>query len=140
MPEETFITSNKFYGPQFVITDPPASSTPNRTFTIKPFPLTTAIPFPSEECYDRANPNRQFVRLPHVAFNYLGQLVSGTGDEYIPLARGAILHGRDPRTGAARAAAPTMTENPPGNATNILNLIHIDRLTGRARLIQQELQ
>lgn len=140
MPDETFITSNKFYGPQFIITDPPASTTPSRTFTIKPFPLTTSVPFPSEENYDRAQPNRVFARLPHLAFNYLGQLVSGTGDEYIPLARGSILHGRDQKTRFARAVPPTMVESPLGNATNILNLIHIDRLTGRARLIQQELQ
>lgn len=140
MPEETFITSNKFYGPAFVITDPPASTTPKRTFTIQPFNLTTAVPFPSEEAYDRVRPTQVFARLPYVAFNYLGQLVSGTGDEYIPLARGSILHGRDAQTRVPRQAPPTMTESPLGNSTNILNVIHIDRLTGRARLIQQELQ
>jgi hypothetical protein len=60
-------------------------------------------------------------------------------DEYIPLARGTVVHSRDPQTRVTRKALPELVENPPGNSTNAFNLIHIDRLTGRARLIQQEI-
>ncbi len=139
MPEDTFIASNKFYGPFFNITDPPGSASPTRTYRINPFNLTTSVPFPDEDSWN-ASATKRFASLPYIAFNYLGQLVSGTGDEYIPLARGPVLHSHDQATRVARQALPVLTESPIGNSTNIINLIHIDRLTGRARLIQQELQ
>lgn len=143
MPEETFIATNKFIDSTtffYTITDPPGATTPNRTYRIYSFPRTTDVPFPSEDAWRDNNKTGNFARLPYLAFNYLGQLVSGAGDEYIPLARGPVLHGFDQQTRTARQALPTMVESPAGNGTNIINLIHIDRLTGRARLIQQELQ
>lgn len=79
--------------------------------------------------------------LKYIAFNYLGQLVSGQPgrDEYIPLARGTAAHSRDPQTRIYRQALPELAEKPPGNSTNAFSLIHIDRLTGKARLVQQEI-
>lgn len=139
MPEETFIASNKFFGPVFAVTDPPGVASPNRIYTIKSFSLTTDVPFPSEDVFVPRKANQVFASLPHIAFNYLGQLVSGTGDEYIPLARGTVLHSYNQQTRLPSQSLPKLVESPVGNSTNILNLIHIDRLTGRARLIQQEL-
>ena len=140
MPEGTFIATNKFFGPNYFVTDPPGSLTPFRKYPINVFSYTNAIPFPTEEAYSPADKNRKFANVPYVAFNYLGQLVSGQGDEYIPLARGTVLHRHNQQTKVAIAGPPLLAESPPGNSTNIINLIHIDRLTGRARLIQQELQ
>lgn len=141
LPEGTFIaTTNKLYlGPnQFIrITDPSSS----RSYDVYGFSLTNSIPFPSEDAYDPNFRTRKFATVPYIAFNYLGQLVSGPPgrDEYIPIARGTVAHSRDPQTKVARAALPEMIEKPPGNSTNSFNLIHIDRLTGRARVIHQEI-
>jgi hypothetical protein len=87
--------------------------------------------------------------LPYIAFDYLGRLVKAGGvpatrDEYIPLAHGSVSPARDPVTRApiiGPAAAPDERELPPGNSTNSsFNLIHIDWLTGRARLERQEVR
>ena len=137
LPEGTFIATNKFGLPnQYVrITDPSSG----RYYDAFGFSRTNSIPFPSEDAYKPTAPNTKFATVPYLAFNYLGQLVSGSGDEYIPLARGTAAHSRDAQTKVARAALPTLIENPPGNSTNSFNLIHIDRLTGRARIIHQEI-
>jgi len=96
-----------------------------------------AIPFPTE-----ASP--AVTNLPDLAFNYTGQLAMDNQgdisprDEYIPLAQGSVGYGYN---GATKTATPTVvnpsdvTENPAGNSTNIsFNIVHIDRLTGRASL------
>ena len=113
----------------------------SRFYEVFGFSATNGIPFPSEEAYNPSDRNRKFATVRYLAFNYLGQLVSGQPgrDEYIPVARGTAAHRRNPITKEYLAAPPEMIEKPPGNSTNSLNLIHIDRLTGRARLIQQEL-
>jgi prepilin-type N-terminal cleavage/methylation domain-containing protein len=95
-----------------------------------------AIPFPTD-----ASPA---VYLPDLAFNYTGQLAMDNQgdlsphDEYIPLAQGSVGYGYN---GATKTATPTVVnpsdiaENPAGNSTNIsFNIVHIDRLTGRATL------
>ena len=140
LPEGTFIATNKFalaFNQYVRITDPISS----RFYDVYGFSYTNGIPFPSEEAYDPNNRSRTFARLPYIAFNYLGQLISGQPgrDEYIPLARGTVAHGRDRLTREYVQAVPELLEKPPGNSTNAFNLIHIDRLTGRARLIQQEI-
>ncbi len=141
LPENTFIptTTKLFLAPnQYVrITDAITS----RYYDVFGFSMTNGIPFPTEDAYDPGVPGRKFAYVPYLAFNYLGQLVSGSPgrDEYIPLARGTVAHGRDAKTRAPRRSAPELVENPPGNSTNAFNLIHIDRLTGRARHIQQEI-
>ena len=137
LPEGTFIATQKFSGPNFTVTDPPGSATPDHRYPVNRFSYTTSIPFPSEDAWLARKAN--FASLPYLAFNYLGQLVSGSADEYIPIARGTVAHSRDAQTKSARAALPTLIENPPGNSTNSFNLIHIDRLTGRARIIHQEI-
>lgn len=142
MPENTFIPTNKFYlaNSYINVTDPPGANPPNRTYRVYGFNWTNGIPFPSEASY-RPGQAQTYLPLPYLAFNYLGQLVSGQPgqDEYIPVARGTVAHSRDPATKKPRPGLPELIENPPGNSTNSFNLIHIDRLTGRARLIQQEI-
>ncbi|MSU58754.1 MAG: type II secretion system protein [Pedosphaera sp.] len=139
MPENTFIATNKFAlrgaTPTYIF-DPPGSAIPK--YTVKGFERTTAIPFPSEDAYNPANPNRSFAFLPYLAFDHLGRLTSGQ-DEYIPIARGTVAHSRNAQTKVAQAVQPELIENPAGNSTNSYNLIHIDWLTGRARLEHQEI-
>ena len=133
MPENTFIALSKF-GPRNSVvryTDPGTS----RYYDVYGFEWLNTIPFPTEDAYA---PGRTFASLPCIAFNYLGQLVSGK-DEYLPVARGTVAHARNPATRTPIAAPPDVVEKPPGNSTNSFNLIHIDWLTGRARLEHQQI-
>ena len=93
----------------------------------------------------------QFYQLPYIAFNYLGQLTfDGLNlawrDEYIPLAQGTVSPTIDANTkapviGPASTTSPSINETPPGNSTNTMyNIIHIDRVTGRATLEYQHVQ
>ena len=135
LPDGTFIATNKFESPgsaPFFI----SSYDPN--VKIYGFVTNTAIPFPTAD----APP----IPLPWIAFNYLGQLttngvdVSGS-DEYIPIAKGSVLYARDPATKAFQFNPPDASEMPPGNSTNSsYNIVHIDRLTGRAVLEFQKTQ
>lgn len=142
LPESTFIATNKFYlQNNFIeVLDPPGSTSPNRRYRVYGMSWTNGIPFPSEDAF-RPGQTQAYMPLPYLAFNYLGQLISGRPgqDEYLPVARGTVAHSRDPQTKKPRPGLPTLIENPPGNSTNSFNLIHIDRLTGRARLVQQEI-
>jgi prepilin-type N-terminal cleavage/methylation domain-containing protein len=131
LPDGTFIPLFKFYSSlsPFQFTDP---IDPSKTFSIYPFDYTTTIPFPTET-------SGVGVSLPYIAFNYLGQLTTNgvdmaLSDEYIPLARGSIVPAINPNTRALQIASPNVAEVPPGNSTNAYNIIHIDRLTGRATL------
>lgn len=141
MPENTFIATNKFAGPltSYFITDPPGSGAPDRTYQVFGFSITNGIPFPSEDAYNPTTPTRTYAYVPYIGFNYLGQLL-GNRDEYIPVARGTVAHPRNPQTKVPIAGVPELIETPASNSITSFNLIHIDRLTGRARLIQQEVQ
>jgi prepilin-type N-terminal cleavage/methylation domain-containing protein len=138
LPDGTFIAQQKFTGPQqwFAI---PAY---NANISIYGFAETNSIPFPTETNYPSIGST---LYLPYIAFNYLGQLtfdgqtVLGR-HEYIPLARGIVAPAADPATKAFQFKAPQVVENPPGNSTNIYNLIDIDPLTGRATLQEPRLQ
>jgi len=102
------------------------------------FARTNGIPFPSADA-PRAAPANPFVMVPYIAFDYMGRLVSGR-DEIIPLAKGNIIFAHDANRNPVEAA-PQFIEQPPGNAlTNTFNLVYIDWLTGRARLVQQEVR
>jgi hypothetical protein len=57
-------------------------------------------------------------------------------DEYIWLTRGSIFKGYD---GAGNMIPFSVRETPPGNWTNNFNRIHIDPMTGRAKLEQPEI-
>lgn len=142
LPEGVFIPQWKFTynGPVVRIADPAPPLPAQRVHLVAPFRWTTPdmrIPFPS------ATGSTAF-RLPYVAFNHLGQLVSELGpagfqDAYIPLARGTVSAPYGPG-GVPRQQWPTVTERPPGNSTNAFNLVYVEWLTGRARVIRQEVQ
>lgn len=139
LPDGTFIAQQKFNS---------QSSPPLYTgtfFNIPAFNLnipiygfpTNAIPFPTVDS--------PLLSLPCLAFNYLGQLTFdgqnvANRHEYIPLARGIVAPAADPATKAFQFNAPQVVENPPGNSTNIYNLIDIDPLTGRATLQEPQLR
>jgi prepilin-type N-terminal cleavage/methylation domain-containing protein len=141
LPDGAFIALNKFnsayYRPyNYAIND--AASGAN--YYISAF-VTNSFPFPS---VTGANVN---LPLPYIAFNYLGQLaVNDTtlwpdAYEYIPLAQGNVVYAADPNTKALQFAAPDATETPAGNSTNsMFSIVRIDRLTGRATLLQQKIQ
>jgi prepilin-type N-terminal cleavage/methylation domain-containing protein len=135
MPDGAVIPSFKFFARNFfpAVQDPPLPATANRIFRVAGFSVTNNIPFPSSEVYA---PGRTYVSVPYLAFDFQGKLVSGV-DEYIPLARGSVSYTRNAHKSAAQSP-PTVAESPAGNSTNAFSLVHIDWLTGRARLEKQE--
>ena len=93
--------------------------------------------------------NAPYLHLPYIAFNYLGQLTTNGidpsyQDEYIPLTQGSVGYGYDGKTKTpvlTTLANSDITETPPGYSTSSLfTLVHIDALTGRARLEFQKVQ
>ena len=105
------------------------------------FNYRTDIPLPSL----RANNTVAGVNIPFVAFDSRGRLLKqdlqtiAAEDAVIPLARGSIFYARD-ASGALDWDAADVAEIPPGNSVNNYNLVVIDRLTGRARLVRPEIQ
>ena len=134
LPEGTLIAADKFLPPNqfFTITDPVSSG----SFQIYSFQITNIFRFPSEEA--PLTPATA-LWLPYIAFNYLGQLESGR-DEYIPLARGDVSFARDGNKMPQFSGTSTVTETPPGNSRNAYTIVHIDWVTGRARIEQQQVQ
>jgi prepilin-type N-terminal cleavage/methylation domain-containing protein len=107
---------------------------PSLNLTIPRFnKLSDPLPFPSTQSPFLATD------LPGLAFNSLGQLAQATNDTIIPLARGSILYPKNAQ-GKYVPLSPDLQETPPGNATNTYNLIRINWLTGRARIVKRELQ
>ena len=100
------------------------------------FAVATNIPFPSADAalVPTAFP---YTPVPYIAFNHQGQLESGR-DEYIPVARGSVIYGRT--NGNPADVLPTLNEAPVGNSSNAFMLVHINWLTGRAKLEKQEFQ
>jgi prepilin-type N-terminal cleavage/methylation domain-containing protein len=141
LPEGTFI-------PMFKFTNSPSSSSATPYFitdqidSSKSFPIygfaTSAIPCPTA--------TNTSLNLPFIAFNYSGQLVSEVDasgnyrDAYIPLAHGSVLYAAD-QNKALLFGPPDAQETPPGNSTNLsYNIVHIDRLSGRAVLEYHKMQ
>jgi hypothetical protein len=134
LPETTYIPNWKFglLNNQFLTITDPANVTVQHQ--VGGFTYANFIPFPSANVFYNSSVNPPYASLPYIAFDYLGRLTSGR-DELIPLAQGSVLHARDPQTKRPLPNAPLADERPPGSSTNIgFNLIHVDWLTGRARL------
>jgi prepilin-type N-terminal cleavage/methylation domain-containing protein len=139
LPAGTFIAQQKFIptnASPFFISQWDTDYNHNPPVPIFGFALTNTFPFPTET----SRPSI-FNKLPYIAFNYLGQLTFdgqnlASRDEYIPLAQGSVSPAINPATKAfVLGVSPQVSENPPGNSTNIsYNIVHIDRLTGRAKL------
>jgi hypothetical protein len=94
------------------------------------------LPFPLSR-------SRQRTALPYLAFNPQGQCLpvrnpNGVTDDtyptdvFISLANGVINYTRDPGTG--QVLGFNAQEIPPQNSINASNVIHIDWITGRARM------
>ena len=136
LPDNTFIVLAKFANSpnyDYTITDPIDAT---KFYNIYGFATNATFPFPTETAVP-------WIQLPYIAFNYLGQLtvdgqtVAGQ-DQYIPIAKGSVLFARDTVTKAFQLNPPDVAETPPGNSTNSYNIVHIDRLTGRAVLEYQK--
>jgi prepilin-type N-terminal cleavage/methylation domain-containing protein len=151
LPEGAFIWPNKFTAVPYPFTAPYPANRPD--LPIYGFQKTNTIPFPTADVLTNSavanSTTFRYVTVPYIAFNYLGQLVSSDGtllpyDENIPLAYGTIAHYRSvtnkmPIQPPAGTPPVDARETPAGNSTNIsYNVIHIDRLTGRARLERQD--
>jgi prepilin-type N-terminal cleavage/methylation domain-containing protein len=142
LPEGAFIHPDKFLLPTTwrVIQTNDLAGNPRPGFMYWGFERTDQIPFPSEFAT-----NAPFVTLPYIAFDYMGRVVSSQpqragSPEIIPLAKGSLAFARDQSSKLPLEAAPTISEQPPGNYTNAYNVVSIDWLTGRARGIQQEVR
>jgi len=135
LPQGSFIPPEKFgpFKPNVPVINIYTSGIPTPAFQIFGFRTTNSIPFPSEDAYTNNSGKSVYVTLPYIAFNYLGQLVSGQ-NELIPLASGGVSFGPMPRS------SPSVAENPPGSFTNTFNLVSIDWVTGRARIERQEVR
>jgi hypothetical protein len=139
LPDGIFIPEFKFFptisGAPVPVYDPPLPNLPTANiYNVYRFNYTNNIPFPSADA-------PAGIWMPYLAFNHLGQLVSGRdgGEEIIPIARGSASAAVNPQTKVPVQGVPTLTENPPGNSTNAFSLIVVDRLTGRARVERQQI-
>ena len=131
LPDGVFIPPGKFtgYGMPLTIVDGT-----NKSFTVRALTNWAQVPFPSV-----GNVSNY---LPCIAFNSQGGLVSSIADdEYIPLTRGSIFYPRDTNGVAYQKGMEPgdIIETPSGNWTNDYNIIHIDKLTGRAKLERKEI-
>jgi len=151
LPAGSFFAPFKFtaplFNPSLAVTVPIPTNRPD--LPIYGFPTTNSIPFPSVDVLTNNTYVNTFnsgggFNLPFIAFNYLGQLTPGDGsvlayDENIPLSYGSILPALNATNKTPVQGNPTVIENPTGNSTNVAyNVIHIDHLTGRARLERLE--
>jgi prepilin-type N-terminal cleavage/methylation domain-containing protein len=98
---------------------------------------TNIFPFPStyDATYNLIN-NSNY--LPYIGFTPSGQLAGGAagGDQFILLTSGSILYETDANGLPlfTSTSSANLVETPPGNEFNNPNIIHIDWLTGRAKL------
>ena len=86
--------------------------------------------------------------LPCIAFDYTGRLISefdgiNYHHAYIPLSQGTVSTGVDvnKRPLLSTLSANSINEIPPGNSTSIgYNIVDVDPLSGRARLLYHHIQ
>ncbi len=105
------------------------------------FNYTNVVPFPSENTLP-ASTAHPYVALPYIAFDGMGQLVSGASGqpELIPVAEGSVLFARDGQSKVPLAQPPQVIERPPTNTVENYSLVSIDRLTGRAHVERRKVQ
>ncbi|MGA2802214.1 MAG: prepilin-type N-terminal cleavage/methylation domain-containing protein [Verrucomicrobiota bacterium] len=139
LPDGAFIALVKFTNSPsqfYTITDPIDAT---KSYKIYGFNM-NIFPFPTETTPITVNTPA----LPYIAFNYLGQLTTNGVDavispELIPLARGNVSPWIDLATKAYQLNPPQVSEIPPGNSTNAYNIIDIEPLTGRAKLLYHKM-
>jgi prepilin-type N-terminal cleavage/methylation domain-containing protein len=120
-PGCTVYTTNSLTGQRIASFIPPWNSVP-------------AVPFPS-----LYYPNITTTNLPCIGFTPAGSLTTPYTNQYIALARGSVFYAQG-SNGAPLLLPANWVESPPGNDTNNANLIQIDWMTGRARVVQNQLQ
>ncbi|MDB6059444.1 MAG: hypothetical protein JWO95_3288 [Verrucomicrobiales bacterium] len=133
LPDGVTIAQEKFS--RSMVVDDTNSS---KQFVVNAFatnPPTTLFPFPSIEA---ATSTSSGFQLPYIAFSPTGALTT-TEDQYIPLTRASVFYPQD-AAGRFILSAADWAETPPGSSTNDYHLIHINWLTGRARLERKEIQ
>lgn len=127
LPEGVFVAEIKFRelaNPDDRFTE--TAFLPNRAFGYRFFPVPTSDGPP--------------VKLPYIAFNAQGQLISESyagryQDVSIPLARGTV----DYATDGGGGYLGTPKQEPFGNSVSNFYRIHIEWLTGRGRIDKPEL-
>jgi prepilin-type N-terminal cleavage/methylation domain-containing protein len=130
MPEGTFILTNKFNA---TLTAEPKRS--QQTLFTRPF-LHAPFPFPEAS-------SKTLIPMPYIAFDYQGRLLQKglpTGEDVIlPIVKGSIVYPQEDKDKlkAGSMEFAEVIETPKGNATNNPS-IHIDWLTGRARMVRPE--
>ena len=110
-----------------------------RTFRVFSFTNDLKFPFPESEL---TNAVPQMFYLPYIAFDSQGRLVSNPGnDQFIPLAKASMMAKRDLNLQPDLSPSADVIEPAYREATiTNYNLIHIDWLTGRARVEKPRLQ
>ena len=140
LPQNNYIAAWKFQSRYTTVTAGSGAS----SFPVKGFSTDSKFPFPTD-----TNVPNALLFLPYIAFNYLGQLTTNGvdpsyQDEYIPITQGSVAYGYDGPTKTPRltlVADKDIVETPAGNSTSsMFTLVHIDALTGRARLEFQKVQ
>ncbi len=145
MPEGAFVSLQKFGVPRQFVAPPIFDRATGERFDIYAFNATNNIPFPRETTVPAGSSSGDYIPLYYIAFNHLGQLVDArnqlTGEnELIPLALGSVGFSRNQATKQPLPNQPSFVESPSGNSTNSFNIVSIDWLTGRARLVRQEIR
>jgi prepilin-type N-terminal cleavage/methylation domain-containing protein len=144
LPDGFFIPEWKFTTGAGLDTSAPYQS-------VLPFDYTTVpklfVPVPSLNSVRSVG-----IGVPYIAFGPEGRLqrqklnadifVDYAENEILPLARGGMFleHKSPPNEKDYVWTAPDVAERPAGNSTNNYNLIVIDHLTGRGRLVRPEIQ
>jgi len=127
LPGGVFIATNKFAGYDPINPNDYTRAFPADKNFYLPYPLISANQI-------------SISGLPYIGFDYLGRLISTNNEsEAIPLARGSIFYVRDANGGLQPQIADVL-ETPASNSITISNVIHIDWLTGKARIERQEVQ
>jgi len=135
LPQGIYISPFQFTNTPYSSTATNWISTTNTTtgltnnWPVTPFPTNILFPFPSTYVL---NSNI----LPYICFTPSGRLTTNT-DQFISLTSGGVFYALNPDGSPAMTTSPgtfNLVETPPGNASNNANLIHIDWLTGRAKI------
>jgi prepilin-type N-terminal cleavage/methylation domain-containing protein len=101
------------------------------TNTVYPFNWTWTVPVPFPSVLAGRSNN-----LPYIGFSPQGTLTA-QADQYIVLKRGSVFYPQS-SNGAYMAVSATPIATPPGNDTSSPNMIHIDWLTARANVVQNQ--
>jgi hypothetical protein len=160
LPDNTFVALSKFVNKMTTKRDTSAWVTsytnrfdaPNRPYSYlcppRPFAF-KYFPVPNAKSTNASRVRIEWL-MPYVAFDAQGKLYwhleqdlndkllgQKLQSEFIPLARGSVFV----TTNASGMYQPAdVMENPPGNSTNMFNVMNVNWLTGRVRLEKPELR